>query len=138
MSDGISKKIYFLTVLFLILFLIYLLYKYCFQKRQIKGTYINTNKLNFPNLNKFQLNIDNDNISVNVGCNTISGIYEIKDDTLYVGPLSMTKKYCSEEEENLDLLIIKFLSERPVIYMNDNNNVILKHLSGLFVELKKI
>ncbi len=138
MSDDISKKIYFLTVLFLIFFLIYLLYKYCFQKSQIKGVYINTHKYNFPNLNKFQFNIDNDNISVNVGCNTISGMYEIKDDTLYVGPLSMTKKYCSEEEENLDLLIIKFLSERPVIYLNDNNNLILKHFSGFFVELKKM
>ena len=50
----------------------------------------------------------------------------------------MTKKYCSEQEENLDLLVIKFLSERPTIYLNDDNNLILKHLSGLFVELKKL
>ena len=138
MSDDISKKIYFLTVVFLVLFLIYLLYQQCFKKSQIKGSYTNTNRFNFPYLNKFDLSIVNDNINVNVGCNTISGLYEIKDDTLYVGPLSMTKKYCSEEEENLDLLVIKFLSERPTIYLNDDNNLIMKHLSGLFVELKKL
>lgn len=134
-----SKKITFISVLFLIFFLIYILYQHCIQTcKIIKDSYINTNVYNFPLGNKkFNLSFNKGYISAHIGCNTISGMYEIKDDVLHVGPLSMTKEKCSEKDENLDLFIITFLSERPDIYLNDNNNLVLKHRSGSFIEFNK-
>ena len=134
-----SKKITFVSVLFLIFFLIYILYQHCIQySKNIKDSYVNTKVFNFPLKNrKFKLNFNKGSISAHVGCNTISGMYEIRDDILHVGPLSMTKKECSKEDENLDLFVITFLSERPDIYVNNNNNLIMKHRSGLFIEFTK-
>ena len=84
----------------------------------------NTKVFNFPLKNKkFKLNFNKGLISANIGCNTISGMYEIKDDVLHVGPLSMTRKECTEKEENLDLFVITFLSERPDIYLNNDSTI---------------
>jgi len=139
MNDDMSKKITFISVLFLILFLIYILYQHCIQtSKVIRDTYVNTKVFNFPLKNKkFKLNFNKGLISANIGCNTISGMYEIKDDVLHVGPLSMTRKECTEKEENLDLFVITFLSERPDIYLNNENNLVLKHRSGSFIEFEK-
>ncbi len=58
---------------------------------------------------------DDAGVSVNAGCNTMNGEYEITDGTLVAGPFASTMMACDEPLMAQDMWLSEFLSASPAI-----------------------
>jgi len=129
------------SLLLMIVFIVYLIYKIWFTQKTYKldGSYINTKLTNFPLLDGSVISIifKDGYVQANVGCNIIKGLYEIKNGSLIVGPLSMTKINCPEEVAFQDYELLKFLSEKPDVNQ-DYKGLTLTCRDGIFIQLAKV
>ena len=64
------------------------------------------------------MNFLDDGVSVNAGCNTMSGGYEITDGTFVAGQFAMTMMACEEALMDQDTWLSEFLASSPTIALD--------------------
>lgn len=61
---------------------------------------------------------DSDGVSVNAGCNTLFGAFEITDGVFEVGPMAQTLMACSDDLMQQDDFLVGFFEAGPTITLD--------------------